>query len=207
MTTLLLRTRQDVQSGGTSRPARLGVRPTPPTVPTTVGHLLSVYQREYLPTKSPGTQKQQGYVFRILRETLGDVPLADLTPVVLHQWRDQLAQQWKPGTVRQYMDSLSAALRIAVEDYDWLPANPLQKVHKPSEDPGRVRFLSDAELRRLLAACQASGQRALYPLVLLALSTRGRRREVGQLRWSEVDLERGSCGSSGRKTANDGRSR
>lgn len=157
---------------------------------TTVGDLLAVYQREYFPLKAPGTQKQQGYVFHVIMDTLGDLPLTAITPALLRTWRNYLGRTRQPGTVRQYMDTFSAALRIAVEDYALLASNPVRNVRKPPEPPGRVRFLSQDEKQRLLAACQASRQAALYPMVLVALSTGCRRSEVSRLRWSEVDMER-----------------
>jgi integrase len=53
-----------------------------------------------------------------------------------------------------------------------------------------VRFLTDAERPRLLTACQASSNRHLYPLVILALSTGARKGELVTLTWPQVDLGR-----------------
>jgi integrase len=55
---------------------------------------------------------------------------------------------------------------------------------------GRVRVLSDEERPRLLAACQGSRTRCLYLVVLLAVSTGGRKMEILALRWPDVDLQR-----------------
>lgn len=59
------------------------------------------------------------------------------------------------------------------------------------EPRGRVRFLSDDERERLLKACKASDSKYLYLIVVLALSTGGRRMEVIGLKWSDVDFNRG----------------
>src|SRR5262249_46323526 len=93
-------------------------------------------------------------------------------------------------TVRQRLDNLSGVLTVAVEE-GWLEHNPLRRVTKPPQTPSRVRFLSAEERTRLLEECQCSGTRALYPIVLLALTTGARKTEIRTLRWRDVDLDRG----------------
>ena len=66
----------------------------------------------------------------------------------------------------------------------------MRKVRKPKEPRGRVRFLTDDERERLLAACKVSRNRYLYLIVVLAISTGARRGELLSLRWSDVDLQR-----------------
>ena len=61
----------------------------------------------------------------------------------------------------------------------------MRKVTKPKEARGRVRFLSDDERTRLLAACRESPNPLLYPAVVLALSTGMRAGEIMGLYWRE----------------------
>lgn len=70
-------------------------------------------------------------------------------------------------------------------------SNPLLKVTKPKEPRGRVRWLSDDERGRLVAACQKSESSDLYCAMIVALSTGGRRNEIG-VRWPDVDFTRRS---------------
>jgi hypothetical protein len=58
----------------------------------------------------------------------------------------------------------------------------------PREPRGRVRYLSEDERGRLLAACQASSDPRLFPLVVVALGTGARQGELLRLRWRDVDL-------------------
>jgi len=81
---------------------------------------------------------------------------------------------------------------MAVKEWGWLPSNPMVAVQKPKEPRGRVRFLSDEERRKLLDACRESRNKALYDVVVLALSTGMRRNEIMTLTWDAVDLERGA---------------
>ena len=158
----------------------------------TVSALLALYRKEYLPRKAPNTRKQVIGLHKRIERDMGAMRLDLLTPAFLRKWRDKLLKEgYAPGSVRRYMDVLSGPLTIAVRDYDLLPANPLRKVQKPPETPGRVRTLSAAERDALLQACQESGSPNLYILVVLALHTGARKMELMSLTWPHVDLERG----------------
>lgn len=91
-------------------------------------------------------------------------------------------------TVNRYIATLSACLAYAVKPLGWLEKNPCERVTKSKENPGRVRFLSDSELKRLLDACRPHAD--LYIAVVLSLTTGGRQSEVMTLRWHQVDFQR-----------------
>lgn len=90
-----------------------------------------------------------------------------------------------PATINRYLAALSHAFTIAVKEWGWLEDSPMRRVTKGKESRGRVRFLSDDERARLLAACKASSNAALYPVVVLALSTGMRQGEIMGLYWRE----------------------
>jgi len=166
--------------------------PQSPANQHTVGALIHYYMTEVLPTKARGTVTQQTFLMRRFTQEWGHLPLDALTPALLRAWRDTLLQgDLTPGTVRYYMSTLSAALTVAIKELGWLTDQPMRRVRKPPETPGRTRFLNDTDRQRLLQACQTSRNWYLYPIVLLTLSTGGRRSEILQLRWEDVDVERG----------------
>lgn len=159
----------------------------------TVGKLILYYMHEVLPLKAPTTQRQNASLLCRFAQEYGSLPVTALTAGFLRSWRDYLSLRLKPDSVRQYMDVVSGVLTVAVQELEWLPEHPMwgRKVRKPPLSRGRVRFLSPEEQERLLRACQESRFPGLYPLVLLALSTGARRRELLSLRWQDVDLEHG----------------
>lgn len=67
--------------------------------------------------------------------------------------------------------------------------NPAREVRQQTEDNARTRFLSDAELPRLLAAAKASKWERLHLLISMAIFTGARRSELIGLQWSDVDLK------------------
>lgn len=157
-------------------------------VQPTVTTLLDLYEREALPFKAPGTAYKQGLLYGHYRREFGDVPLTAITPAWLRTWRNHLATRLKPGTVRVYMDALSAALTYAVNELEWLPEQPMRKVQRHPYDVSYVRFLSPEERHRLLRACRRSDHARLYPIVLLALHTGARKNELLYLRRRDVNL-------------------
>ncbi|MEE8289852.1 MAG: site-specific integrase [Candidatus Tectomicrobia bacterium] len=157
----------------------------------TLGDLIERYRRDVLPKKSPGTARNDAQYLAWWSDRLGDVRLHALKPVHVAANRDRLALARQPATVNRYLAILSHAFSVAITEWDWLSANPLQRVKRLPEPRGRVRFLSDVERRRLLEVCTTSAQPLLLPVVVLALSTGARKMELLGLTWRDVDLRRG----------------
>lgn len=157
----------------------------------TVDDLLTLYAAQYLPNKAPVTHYYQGRLLHRFSHYFGPLPLEALTPLVLRSWADYQRARLAPGTVRQYLEVLSAVLTVAVEDLGWLDAHPMRKVPKPPASPGRARILSPDEREGLLKACKESQNAWLYTAVSMALMTGLRRGQLFGLRWQDVDVERG----------------
>ncbi len=156
----------------------------------TLAQLIDKYIKDVLPTKPKSTHKQTTQL-EWWKDEIGVYTLAETTPAILGEARDQLHIGRKPATVVRYMAALSHAFTIAVNEWEWLEDNPMRKVRKPTEPQGRVRFLSEKERKQLLEACKQSDCPQLYPVVVLAISTGMRQGEILNLTWNRVDLKRG----------------
>ena len=134
------------------------------------------------------------------RATLGAYALAHVTPALISKQRDKLLSEnigteadpaYRSGsTANRYLAALSAVFTVAVKEWHLAQENPVLRVQKGRENPGRVRYLSEGELQSLLAACTTSRLKQLELIVLLAVSTGMRRGEIQALRWNDVDLQR-----------------
>ncbi|MFQ5694434.1 MAG: tyrosine-type recombinase/integrase [Terriglobia bacterium] len=156
----------------------------------TLRELLARYAHEVLPRKRPGTQAHQAPQLAWWQQQLGHLRLDQLTPARLTACRERLAQDRSPATVNRYLAALSHTLNVAAVEWGWLEVSPLRRVGHLREPRGRVRWLSEDERQRLLAACAASHNRVLLPVVVLALSTGARKQELVGLTWRDVDLHR-----------------
>jgi len=124
--------------------------------------------------------------------------LDTITPARIAEWRDELLATPKKygggkrsgADVNRTIAALSSAMTHAVRELGWIERNPCERVTKPKEAGGRVRFLTDEELPRLLDAVRASPHPDLLPAVLLALTTGARKGEILGLRWSQIDFKR-----------------
>jgi integrase len=176
----------------------------------TLDALIDLYMQSYA-----GRDKAMGWRLQVWRDRLG---ARDFTSITTSEIRDALraiaaepARVWrgidadgKPihkairkqrssSTVNRYHALLSGVLQWAI-DQEHAPrgwVNPARGIRRGKENPGVVRFLDQDERRRLLDACKACAWPKMYGLVLLALTSGARRGELLQLRWRDVDLERG----------------
>ena len=126
---------------------------------------------------------------------VGAYRLSDLTPSILSSARDKLLRtktnRGEPpaaATVLRKMASLSAVLKVAHRDWQWIDRSPMAMITKPRAARGRVRFLSGGERDALLAACTELKHPYLWTIVMLALSTGMRLGEIMSLRWELVDV-------------------
>jgi integrase len=96
-----------------------------------------------------------------------------------------------PATLNRYAAALGAVLswsvkkRIAPRGWD----NPCKRLERHAENNERVRFLSDEERERLLAASRKSRWDRLYLMIMLGLTTGARRGELARLKWGDIDFE------------------
>ena len=88
------------------------------------------------------------------------------------------------GTVNRTLSLLRSVLRLAAHDWEWLDRVP--KVRLLPEAKGRTRYLTLTEAHRLLAELPEH----LAAMARFAMLTGLRQRNVRELSWSQVDLER-----------------
>jgi integrase len=175
----------------------------------TVGEVADAYMRQYAGRDTTRVQRIEFW-----RAKLGCVRLRDVSDDDVYFALQELATQrgrhycgrdadgrpilkgkhrpLSPSTVNRYFAALQAMCtwsikhRVAPRGWD----NPCKRVERRAEHNARVRFLSDAERARLLAACRNSDWPKLYLIVLLAITTGARRGELQRLRWDDIDLDR-----------------
>jgi integrase len=122
------------------------------------------------------------------RSEIGDLPLAQVTPASISDAKRKLLRKVSGPTANRYLAALSAVLKRASQEWQWLDANPVRRVAREKENRGRLRILSEKEKPRLMDACKGSKVPRLYPLVLSALTTGARQGELLRLKWKDVDL-------------------
>jgi integrase len=149
----------------------------------------------------PHAYAKEKQVLEWWQARIGRYSLANVTSAVIAEKLDELLNEnlgtekdpvyRAPATANRYIAFLSKAFTEAVQEWRWLHEHPIRgRVARKTEPPGRVRYLSDDERKRLLAACSASRMAELHLIVMLALTTGMRRGEIRELRWSDIDVSR-----------------
>jgi len=121
---------------------------------------------------------------------IGRVALAKLSPTQVTSVYTQAAKKLSPKTVRHVHGLLHAALDWAVERNLCIRnVSDVAKSDLPKAQRSPAKALTENEVRRLLDAAVGTPWHAFF---VLAICSGARRAELAALRWSNVDLERGT---------------
>ena len=123
-----------------------------------------------------------------LKEFFKGRNLSEITPELIEKYR--LARRADNVSVSTINRELACLKTIFAKAIEWgkTDTDPARKVKKFREPAGRERILTDDEARRLLNAASTDLRRIL----ITALGTGMRRGEILGLKWTDLDLVRGS---------------
>jgi integrase len=158
--------------------------------PHSLGELVERYLKHAESYKASYTREK--YAIEGLRNHFGAAThLSNITVWGCEKWKRARAKSVQPSTVNRELTVLKHILKMAVK-WELASVNPAAGVSPFPTQEGRIRFASEQELPLLLEACRNEVTSPwLYPLVVLALHTGARQGELLQLRWEDLDLERG----------------
>lgn len=133
--------------------------------------------------KAQGSYERDQLSIKHLLKAFGSKLLSEITTRDIEAYKNQRRDEVAPATVNRELSCIKHMLGKAVK-WGYLSANPADGVAKFKEPPGRVRYLNEDEIERLLECC--SGH--IRPVVVMALNTGMRRGEILGLKWQDVDL-------------------
>jgi integrase len=154
----------------------------------TLHEAIERYSREILPHIKPSTAEKKRQVLRWWDKQLGVAILQELSASKILEVRGRM--RFAPATTNAYMSHLSSVLTACVQQWEWLYHSPIFRIKRLPEPKGRARYLNDTERECILQACKQSMSPHLHVVVMLAISTGGRYRELLRLRWADIDFSR-----------------
>ena len=155
------------------------------TAPPLFEDFLEDYLEYAKSNKSPKGFEQDKTAAKHLLKFFQGYRLDQITPEAIEQFKINRLKKVKPISVNRDLQVLRALLNKAIA-WGYLRENPMKHVKLFKEPPGRVRYLTQEEINRLLNA--TSGY--LYTIVVIALNTGMRKNEILALRWSQIDFEK-----------------
>ena len=187
-----------------------------------VGTLRDFITDQFQPWASANLKWGDGAAKRILAAfpDFADKPITAINAWTVEKWRsEKIKKGAAPNTCNRDLATLKSALSRA-RKWGVIDSDPLAEVKQAKVDSTRVRYLTEAEEKRLRAALaardaegRAARQRAnawrterghdplvnlrpsdycdhVTPAVLLSLNTGLRRGELTALQWPDIDLDR-----------------
>ena len=100
----------------------------------------------------------------------------------------RIARESGNPTASQARSKLSALFAWCMR-MGMVEANPVIGTHQPAKNKSRERVLNDDEMAAIWRAC---GDDEFGKIIKLLILTGARRQEIGGMRWSEFDFERGT---------------
>jgi len=185
------RTKQEAQQWATAVEDAINkdeYLPSPESKRRTVREMLERYRETEVPKQADERNVNRYLDFWI--EELGSKKIAAVSRAAIIEIRDGMLSERSPATVNRYLATLRHAFNLATTDWEWANRNPCERVNL-AEPSGRVRHLTDDEIKRLLKATAESRHPHLHTVVLIALTTGARRGEILGVRWPDVDLSSG----------------
>lgn len=161
--------------------------------PSTVGQIAAVYQ-----SLTPCRDSSQKNRISFWVDRIGDKPLADVSPDDVDRLLAELETSPGPAgklrsgpTINRYRMAMQSVIRFARQKRllprGWI--TPFADIPQHPENPGKVRFLTVDEERRLMAAARLQSWVLLPLLIRLAIVTGLRRGALLGLAWGNVQLD------------------
>ena len=154
-------------------------------ISTTFGALLPRYlahQRSRLKPRSFGEITRH---LEIYAKPLHARAVEDIDRRMIAVRLGEIAENSGPTSANRTRASLSAFFAWALRE-GIIETNPVVNTNKAVENEARARVISDDELRNIWRALGADQYGSIVKLLIL---TGTRRAEIGDLRWSEIDLD------------------
>jgi len=150
--------------------------------------LFEKYSEEYL-TYAKINKSEKSYTLNItnikaLNLFFKGKYLTDIKPQDIESYKEERSKNLKPASVNRDLACLRHMLNKAIQ-WGYLLSNPMKGIKLLKEPPGRLRFLSEEEIKRLLQELPAGSKL----IILVAMYTGMRRSEILNLNWSNVDLK------------------
>jgi integrase len=121
-----------------------------------------------------------------LAPAFGDKCLHEITPMLIEKYKAARSREVSHAYVNRELACLKCMFHKAI-DWGMTKENPARKVKLFKENNQRMRYLEREEIERLLKNCSPH----LKPIVLIALNTGMRKAEIQNLKWSDINLQRG----------------
>ena len=153
---------------------------------TTFRDMMDRYLTEHTDrNKALSSQRRDRGMSERLSEFFGDMMLSAIRPRLIADYKSKRRLDGvSPKTINNELTLMSHAFTLCVKEWELVRDNPVKRVSREKVRNHMARWLTVEEENRLLDASPPW----LQQLIVFAVSTGLRHREVLHLQWPEVDL-------------------
>lgn len=137
------------------------------------------------PNKRSWRTSDEKYL-RNLIPVFGENFLYEITPEAVERYKAQRKEKVSVASVNRDLALLKCMFNKAIA-WGYASDNPVRKVKLYKENNWRIRYLEKEEIEKLLAASPFT----LRAILIVALNTGMRKSEIQNLKWNDVNYERG----------------
>jgi integrase len=153
----------------------------------TIDKLWTEYKANKPNLKGLATDQSRYEIY--IQQNLGGKEPKQLVPLDIDRLRIKLQKKKAPGTVKNVLELLRRITNFGVKKH--LCDGLSFKIEMPEVDNLKTEDLNESQLKKLLEAIDADHDIQAANFMLMALYTGMRRGELFNLKWDDIDFERG----------------
>lgn len=138
-----------------------------------------------------------------LKKPFGDTEPHKLDQIYIERFRNTLLKERSSQTVKHILALLKRIINFGVDTGVSKPQN--FKIRVPDVYNEKTEFLTNQQISSLIDACEKNSNKLAADIIMFALSTGMKRGEIINLKWTDIDFERGFLfirDPKGKKTQN-----
>ena len=131
----------------------------------------------------------------LLKYSVCDKSLLELTSFDFAQYRDKrLSEGVQGGTVNRELSLISKTIKKAISEKNvYIPEFPITSFIRAKENPPKERRLYKGELEKILSEAQQFKNNYIVPCIIFSIETGMRLSEQTNLKWKDIDLDKGTA--------------
>lgn len=121
--------------------------------------------------------------------------LLELTSFDFAQFRDKrLSEGVQGSTINRELSLMSKSIKKAISEKNvYIPEFPITSFIRAKENPPKERRLYKGELEKILSEAQQYKNNFIVPCILFAIETGMRLSEQTNLKWKDIDFDKGTA--------------
>lgn len=136
------------------------------------------------------TNKETHYMDKLFSgyflEIIGNKYIDEITFSSIEKYKSERIKKVKASSVNREMDSIKRMFSLAVQE-DWIKSNPCKGVNKIPIENKKEMYLTPEQEKALFEQCKKD-RAYMKPIIMMALHTGLRKRNILDLTWDCVDF-------------------